>query len=117
MPDRDPAIAEEGRDVLGAAPGVREGERRDPALHGGQPVEPALVGQPSEEALAELPLPRLDRIEPERAEVVDGRDEPGQELVRQRSRLVAVPERLARRRADLVRPPALQQLGPAEREP
>jgi hypothetical protein len=53
----------------------------------------------------------------DRVEVVDRRDEAGQELVRERAGLEPVAERDVRCGPDLVRAPALEQLGPSERNP
>src|SRR5437588_8813460 len=116
VPRREAAIAEEGRNLLRRAPGVREGERRHASLHRRRAVEPAVVREAGEKAFPELPLPGTDGVEPDRAEVIHRGDEPGEELVRERPRLVAVTERLVRRGTDLVRTPPLEQLCPAERE-
>ena len=50
-------------------------------------------------------------------EVVHGRDEACEQLVRERSELEAVPHRLVGRGANLVRPPRLQQVALAEGQP
>src|SRR5439155_16898618 len=103
VPDRDVALAEEDRDLLRRPPGDGERERRHAILHRLEPVEPAALRESGEEALPELALPAPDRVPADRAEVVDRRDEAGEELVGKRPRLVPVAERLVRRRAHLVR--------------
>jgi hypothetical protein len=96
---------------------VRDCERRDATVHRREAPQLARVGKPGEEALAELALPRTHRVEPDRAVVVDRRDEAGEKLVCERAGLVAVAERMVGGRTHLVRAPPLEQLGPAEREP
>src|SRR5581483_12059661 len=76
-------------------------------------VERDRRGQALEEALPEASLPRGDRLPAERLDVVDGGDEPGEQLVRRRAGLETLAGRLDRRRPDLVRPPRLDQLTPA----
>ena len=73
--------------------------------------------QSGEKAFAQLAFVRADRVPADRLDVLDRSDEAGQQLVRERARLEAVAERLVGRRPDLVRPPRLEQLRPAEREP
>src|SRR5207302_2768642 len=104
------------RNLLRRPAGDREREGRHAVLHRREPVEPAALRQAGEKALAELALPASDRVPADRAEVLDRGDEAGEELVRERARLVAVAERLVRRGAHLVRPPPLEQLRPAERK-
>src|SRR5207245_1740274 len=77
---------------------------------------PARLWQPGEEARAELGLPRGDGLPADRADVRDGGDEAGEQLVRQRARLEAVAERLVRGGPHLVGPPRLEQLPPPEGE-
>src|SRR4029453_10754942 len=64
-----------------------------------------------QEALPELALMRGDRLPAQRLDVLDGCDESGQELVLHRPGLVA------RRGADLVRAPAVEELPADESEP
>jgi len=87
-------------------------ERRHAAVHPGPPVDGDRCGQAVEEPLAQRPLVGHDRGEaPDRFEVVDGRVEPGQQLIRLRAGLEAASERAGRRRARLVRPPLLGYTG------
>ena len=58
-----------------------------------------------------------DRVPAERLDVLDGRDEAGQQLVLLRPVLEAVPDRLVVGRAHLVGPEALEELALAERHP
>ncbi len=70
-------------------------------------------GSPARKRCAELALVALNRVPADRVDVVDGGDESGQQLVREGPRLEARPERLARRGSDLVRTPALEEVGAA----
>ena len=60
---------------------------------------------------------RRDRVPAERLDVLDGRDEAGEQLVLLRPVLEAAADRLVRGRAHLVRPQALEEAVPAVREP
>ena len=93
-----------------------EREGRNPSVHRLEPVQHAALGQSVEEALAERPLVRLDRIPAELVQVLDCCDEPCEQLVCERSRLEARSDRLVGRRPHLVGPPRPQELLPAERK-
>jgi hypothetical protein len=89
-------------------------ERRHAAFHPWPPVDGDRVGQAVKEPLAQRALVGGDRGEaPDRVEVVDGRVEPGEQLVRERAGLEAAPQRAGGRRARLVGPPLPEHLGPA----
>ena len=75
-------------------------------VHARRPVETAVRGQPVEEPLPERALVRLDRLPADALDVLDARDEAGEQLVRERSRLETGADGLVRRGAHLVRPPA-----------
>src|SRR5205807_9180762 len=94
-----------------------ERERRHAALHLRQAVQAAALRQPGEKALAQRALLRGNRVVADRPDVVDRGDEAGEELVRQRPGFEAVSERLVRGGANLVRPPALEELRAGERKP
>ena len=64
------------------------------------------VRQPVEEALPERALVGDDRVPADRVDVVDGRDEAGEELVLAGAELESVADRLVGGRAHLVRAPA-----------
>ena len=117
VPDGEAALRQALRGHGRSEPADVEAEGRDPAVHRRQAVEGACLGEAGQKALAELPLVRDDRVEADRAQVPDGGDEAGKELVRQGAALEAGSERALRRRPDLVGAPALEQLRPREREP
>ena len=117
VPDREVARGQPRRDLLGLERRDVEAERRHAAGHRRQAVELDSVRQPGEEPLPERVLVRLDRIPAERVDVVHGRDEAREELVRERAELEAVPDRLVGGGADLVRPPGAEEVALAEREP
>jgi hypothetical protein len=94
-----------------------EREGRDPPVHRVQAVERAAVGQAVEEPLAQLALVRLNALPADRVDVLDRGDEAREQLVGERPRLEAMPERLVGCRANLERPPPFEQLCLAEREP
>src|SRR5262249_20084388 len=114
--DGDVATPERPRDLMRPVPADGEGERRDAAVHRARPIQPARGGKPGEEALPERALVPLDRSPADRVEVADGGDEAGEQLVGERPGLVAAARRRLGRGADLVRPPALEQLAPGESE-
>ena len=104
-------------DLLGGHAVDVDQERRDTPFHPGPPVDGDRVGQAVEEALAERALVGGDRGEaPDRVEVVDGRVEPGQQLVGLRAGLEAAPQGAGGGRARLVRPPLAHHLGPPGRD-
>ena len=95
-----------------------EAERRHAPVHrrGGRRARrssgsPARKRSPSARSCAE------HRVPAERVDVVDRRDEAGEQLVLARAELEAVPDRLVRGRPHLVRAPGLEQLALPEREP
>jgi hypothetical protein len=113
-PDPDLRAGQPRGHVLGGHAVHVDQERGHAAVHPGPPVDGDRVGQAVEEALAERALVGDDRGEtPDRVEVVDGRVEPGEQLVRLRAGLEAAAQRAGRRRARLVRPPLPGHLGPA----
>ncbi len=116
MPNRVARVAEARRGGLGRHAVNVEREGRDPAFHAGEAVQRHVVGQACQEALAQRALVRPDRVPADRLDVLDRRDEAGEQLVRERSRLEAVTDRFARGRPNLVRPPALEQLRASERD-
>jgi hypothetical protein len=89
---------------------VREGEGGDAAVHRGQAVERVRVREACEEALAEGPLLRVDRVPTDRLDVLHRRDEAGEELVLERPGLEATARRVVGSRPDLVRPPRCEQI-------
>src|SRR5581483_1329562 len=91
-------------------------ERRHASVHRRAAVQRPGAGQAGEEPFAELPLVRRDELPADVLEVLDRRDEAGEQLMRERAGLEAVADRERIRRAHLVRPPRLEQLAPAERE-
>ena len=117
VPDGDLPGGELDRHLLGAAAGHVEAEGRHAALHRPQAVQLDPLGEAVEEALPELALVRDDRVPAERLDVLDRRDEAGEQLVLLRPVLEAVPDGLVRGGPHLVRPPRLEQLPLAEREP
>ena len=117
VPDRDLPRGQLGRDLLRRASRQVEGKRGHTALHRSQSVELDGVREPLEEALPELRLVGDDRLPAERLDVLDGRDEAGEQLVLLRPVLEAVPDGPVLGWAHLVRPQALEQLALAEREP
>jgi hypothetical protein len=80
-------------------------------------VQRAAVRQAVEEPLAQFALVCLDRVPADRVDVLDRRDEAREQLVRERSRLEPMPERLVGGGANLVRAPAFEQLRFPIREP
>ncbi len=89
-------------------------------------TRPSIVGMPCRRQLSGRPARNRspsarscvrDELPADLVEVVDRRDEAGEQLVRERSRLVAVADRERVGGAHLVRPPRLEQLEPAEGEP
>ena len=117
MPDGDLPRRQLGGDVGRGSPGEVETERRHATRRRAKPVELDRLRQPGEEAAAELGLVAHDRLPAQRLHVLDGSDEAGEQLVLLGAVLVAVPDRLVRRRAHLVRPPRAEQLGVAVGEP
>jgi hypothetical protein len=104
-------------DLLGGHAVDVDQERRHAPFHPGPPVDGDRVGQAVEEALAERALVGGDRGEaPDRVEVIDGRVEPGQQLVGLRAGLEAAPQGAGGGRARLVRPPLAHNLGPPGRD-
>ena len=117
VPNREITLGEERRDRSRGPFGKVEAEGRHAPVHRSQAVELDSIGEPVEEPLAECRLVGLDRVPAERVEVVHGRDEACEQLVRERSELEAMPHRLVGRGANLVRPPRLQQVVLAEGQP
>ena len=111
-PDPDLRVGQAGGHVdRGHALHVDQ-EGRYPAVHAGPPVHGDRFGQAVEEPLAQRALVGRDRGEaPDRVEVVDGRVEAREQLVRQRAGLEAAPQRAGRRRPGLVGPPPFDHLG------
>src|SRR4029079_9098874 len=106
VPDRDLTPCELGRDLLRRPAGQAEGKGRHPALPRPQPVETARLRHTVEEALPQHRLVSDDRIPPERLDVLDGRDEAGEQLVLLRPVLKAIPDRLVARPSHPVTAPA-----------
>jgi len=112
-PDPDLRVGQARGHVLRSYAVDVDQERRHPAVHPGPPVDGDRVGQAVEEALAQRALVGSYRGEaPDRVEVVDGRVEPGEQLVRERAGLEAAPQRAGGRGARLVGAPLPQHLGP-----
>jgi len=112
-PDPDLRGGQPRGHVLGGEAVDVDQERRHAAVHPGPPVDGDRVGQAVEEPLAERALVGGDRGEaPDRVEVVDGRVEPGEQLVRERAGLEAAPQRACGRGTCLVGPPLPDHLGP-----
>jgi hypothetical protein len=112
-PDPDLRVGQAPGRVLGGHAVDVDQERRYPAVHPLAPVDGDRAGQAVEEPLAQRALVGGDRGEaPDGAEVVDGRVEPGQQLVGLGAGLEAAAQRAGGRRACLVRPPLADHLGP-----
>jgi hypothetical protein len=113
-PDPDLRVGQPGGHVgRGYALDVDQ-EGRHAAVHPGPPVHGDRLGQAVEEPLAQRALVGHDgREAADRVEVIDGRVEPGEQLIRLRAGLEAAPQRAGGRRARLVRAPLLGDLGPA----
>jgi len=113
-PDPDLRVGQAPGHVLGGHAVDVDQECRYPAVHPLAPVDGDRAGQAVEESLAQRALVGGDRGEaPDGAEVVDGRVEPGQQLVGLGAGLEAAAQRAGGRRARLVRAPLLGDLGPA----
>src|SRR5436190_15921682 len=89
----------------------------DAALHAEQAVKPAVLREARQEPLAERTLVGDDRVEADGLDILDRRDEARQQLMRERAGLEARTRGPLGCRANLVRPPALEQLGPREGNP
>ena len=87
------------RDLLGGAAGNVEAERRHATLHRRQAVEVDAVGEAVEEPLPERALVCEHRVPADRVDVVDRRDEAGEQLVLAGAELVAVADGLVGGRA------------------
>src|SRR5207247_4194589 len=108
------AGAEARRDLARRPFPMRERERRHAALHRRESVQRERVGQTVEEALAERALVPADRVPADGVDVLDGRDEAGEQLVGERSGLEAAAERLVGGGPHLVWAPRGEQLGAGE---
>jgi hypothetical protein len=112
-PDPDLRGGQARGHVLGRHAVDVDQERRHATFHPRAPVDGDRVGQAVEEPLAQRALVGGDRGEAaDRVEVVDGRVEPGEQLIRQRAGLEAAPQRAGGRGARLVGPPLPHHLGP-----
>jgi hypothetical protein len=117
-PDPDLRVGQERGHVLGGHAFDIDQKRRHAAVHRGPPVDGDRVRQAVEEPLAQRALVGGDRGEAsDRVQVVDGRVEAGEQLVRQRAGLEAAPQRAGGRRPRLVRPPLADHLGPPAGDP
>ena len=83
-PDGDALLAEAPSDLVGRDAVDREHEGRHAAIHRLPAVQRRAGRQAREEPLAERALVRLDRLPPDRLDVLDGRDEAGEQLERLR---------------------------------
>jgi hypothetical protein len=114
-PDPDLGVGQARGYVLGGHALDVGQERRHPAGHPVASVDGDRVGQAVEEALPQQALVGGDgREAADGVEVVDGRVEPGEQLVRLGAGLEAAAQRAGGRRARLVRPPLADHLGPPE---
>jgi len=111
-PDADLRVGQPGGHVRRGHPLHVDQEGRHAAVHPGPPVNGDRLGQTVEEPLAQRALVGHDRGEaPDRVEIIDGRVEPREQLVRLRAGLEATPQRAGGRRPGLVGPPAIDHLG------
>ena len=114
VPHREVAPARSVAASSGERPGTLK-QRRHAAVMVRSPSRSTSSRRPPRKR-AERVLVRPDRVPADGVDVVHRGDEARKQLVRQRPELEAVPDRLVRRRAHLVRAPGLEQLALSECE-
>ena len=117
-PDPDLRVGQAGGHVGRSHARHVDQEGRHAAVHPGPPVHGDRFGQAVEEPLAQRPLVGHDRGEAaDRVEIIDGRVEAREQLVRQRAGLEAAPQRAGGRGPGLVGPPPFDHPGPSVGDP